>query len=63
MRCAKGNRQLAHVEQVRRFTALDRDFSQEAGEMTPTMKLKRKAVEQLHTSLIDAMYTGGGIES
>ena len=59
----KGNQQLAHVEQVRRFTVLDRDFSQEAGELTPTMKVKRKAVEQLHASLIDAMYAGGGIES
>ncbi len=59
----KGNQQLAHVEHVRRFTVLDRDFSQEAGEMTPTLKLKRKAVEQIHGKAIDAMYEGGGIES
>ncbi len=59
----KGNEHLAQVERVRRFSVLDRDFSQEAGEMTPTMKLKRKSVEQLHGSLIDAMYAGGGIES
>jgi len=59
----KGNQRLAQVERVRRFTVLDRDFSQEAGEMTPTMKLKRKSVEQVHASLIDAMYDGGGVES
>lgn len=59
----KGNKQLAQVESVRRFTVLDRDFSQESGELTPTMKLKRKAVEQLHAKAIDAMYEGGGIES
>ncbi len=59
----KGNTQLAQVERVRRFTVLDRDFSQEAGEMTPTLKVKRKAVEQIHAKAIDSMYEGGGIES
>lgn len=57
----KGNRDLANVEQVRRFAVLDRDFSQEAGELTPTMKLKRKAVEQLHGELIERVYDDGGI--
>jgi long-chain acyl-CoA synthetase len=58
----KGNQELAHVEHVRRFAVLDRDFSQEAGELTPTMKLKRKAVEQLHGKVIDSLYEGGGLE-
>jgi long-chain acyl-CoA synthetase len=57
----RGNEQLAHVEQVRRFAVLDRDFSQEAGELTPTMKVKRKAVAELHATLIDAVYEGGGL--
>jgi long-chain acyl-CoA synthetase len=56
----RGNERLAHVEQVRRFAVIDRDFSQEMGELTPTMKVKRKAVEQLHAALIDAVYDGGG---
>ena len=58
----KGNQHLAHVEQVRRFAVLDRDFSQEAGELTPTMKVKRKAVADLHGMLLESVYEGGGIE-
>ena len=58
----RGNAQLAHVEQVRRIAVLTRDFSQEAGELTPTMKLKRKAAAEIHAQLIDAVYEGGGIE-
>ena len=38
----RGNDKLANVEKVKRFMILDRDFSQEAGELTPTMKVKRK---------------------
>jgi long-chain acyl-CoA synthetase len=58
----RGNEQLAHVEHVRRIAVLGRDFSQEHGELTPTMKLKRKAMVELHGALIDAVYDGGGIE-
>lgn len=58
----RGNQHLAHVEQVRRFAVLDRDFSQEHGELTPTMKLKRKAVLELHGALVDRVYEGGGFE-
>jgi long-chain acyl-CoA synthetase len=58
----KGNLMLAHVEQVRRVVVLERDFSQEAGELTPTMKVKRKAVEQAYAKLIDSVYEGGGLE-
>lgn len=51
-----GNRQLTRVEQVRRFALLDRDFSQEAGELTPTMKVKRKVVETRYRDLFDRLY-------
>lgn len=51
-----GNAHLAHVEQVRRFTILDRDFSQEHGELTPTMKLKRKVLETKFAELFDKVY-------
>ena len=37
---------LAHFEQVRRFEILPRDFSAEANEITPTLKLKRRVVEE-----------------
>lgn len=58
----RGNERLAGVEKVRRFTLLSRDFSQESGELTPTMKLKRKAVAELHADAIAALYEGGGVE-
>ncbi len=55
-----GNRELAHVEQVRRFVVLDRDFSQERGELTPTMKLKRKAVETAFAATFERIYGEDG---
>jgi long-chain acyl-CoA synthetase len=55
-----GNTKLAAVEQVRRFVILDRDFSQESGELTPTMKVKRKEVEKSYAELFDRMYAEKG---
>ncbi len=52
-----GNLALARVERVRRFVVLDRDFSQEAGELTPTMKMKRKAIESSFAETFDRIYT------
>ena len=56
----KGNVELSQVEKVKRFAILDRDFSQEHGELTPTMKLKRKAVEQKFTDLFGRIYDEPG---
>ncbi len=60
----RGNRRLARVEKVRRFFLLDRDLSQEAGEMTPTMKMKRKAIEERYAAEFERVYAdpGFGIE-
>ena len=52
-----GNKELARVERVRRFVLLDRDFSQEEGELTPTMKVKRKAIEVKFQALFDRIYS------
>ena len=52
----RGNTKLAQVEQVRRFAILERDFSQERGELTPTMKLKRKEIETAHQATLDRLY-------
>ena len=51
-----GNQRLSQVEKIKRFKVLERDFSQEAGELTPTMKVRRKAVEQGYADLLDAIY-------
>ena len=47
---------LADYEQIRKFTILENDFTIESGELTPTLKVKRKFVEQKYKPLIDAMY-------
>ncbi len=50
------NRELASFEQVKRFVLLGTDFSQESGELTPTLKLKRKVVVRKYGALLDALY-------
>lgn len=47
---------LANYERIRRFTLLTREFSQESGEVTPTMKLRRKAIDRNYHDVIEAMY-------
>ena len=54
----KVNRQLAPFEQIRRFRVLPRDFSLEAGELTPTMKLRRAKVLDNFREEISALYLG-----
>jgi len=50
------NTQLASYAQVKRFAVLPGDFSQEGGELTPTLKLKRKVVSENHAELIESLY-------
>jgi long-chain acyl-CoA synthetase len=50
------NRGLAQFERIKKFRLLPREFTIAAGELTPTMKVKRKAVEQLWTGEIEAIY-------
>jgi long-chain acyl-CoA synthetase len=51
-------RKLASYEKVRKFTILDKPFTVEGGEMTPSLKLKRKVIEQRYSDLIEEMYQG-----
>ena len=50
------NQQLASYESIKYFRILDRDFAQETGELTPSLKVKRKVVTERFRSLIDEMY-------
>ena len=52
------NSTLPSYETIKRFTILERDFSLETGELTPTMKVKRKNATQKYKAEIDAMYDG-----
>ena len=50
------NESLARVEQVKKFTILPKKLYEEDGEVTPTMKVKRKYVNEAFKDLIEAMY-------
>ena len=50
------NPRFARVEQVRKFAVLPRDFSVEGGELTPSLKLKRRVVDERYAAEIDALY-------
>jgi long-chain acyl-CoA synthetase len=52
----KFQKSLANYERVRKFALLDKPFSLESGEMTPTLKLKRKVIEERYKELIEGMY-------
>jgi long-chain acyl-CoA synthetase len=49
-------KKLANYEKVRKFTLLDKPFSMESGEMSPSLKIRRKAVEERYDNLIEEMY-------
>lgn len=51
-------RDLANYERVRKFTLLDRQFTIEEGELTPTQKIRRKVIEERYAHLIEGMYQG-----
>jgi long-chain acyl-CoA synthetase len=50
------NKDRVRVEQIKRFTILPGDFTQEAGEVTPTLKLRRKIVHEHFADQIEALY-------
>ena len=50
------NETLSRVEQVKKFTILPKKLYEEDGEVTPTMKVKRKYVNEAFSDLIEAMY-------
>ena len=53
---SKFQKKLANYERVRKFTLLDKPFSLESGEITPSMKVRRKYVEERYQHLIEEMY-------
>jgi len=53
------NRELSPFERIKKVRLLPREFTIESGELTPTLKVKRKVVEQNWRAAIDAMYADG----
>ncbi len=60
---ARVNRQLASFEQIRKFKVLERDFTIEQGELTPTMKVRRTRVLENHRAIISELYMGKDIDA
>ena len=52
----KLNADLAPFEKVKKFALLDRELSQEAGELTPTLKVRRRIVGQKFADIIEGLY-------
>jgi long-chain acyl-CoA synthetase len=52
------NEGLARYETIKKFAILPRDFTIEGGELTPSMKVKRKTVEAMYKDLLDGFYAG-----
>jgi long-chain acyl-CoA synthetase len=55
---ARVNKQLAPFEQIRKFRVIERDFSIETGELTPTMKVRRNRVLENHREVVSELYMG-----
>jgi long-chain acyl-CoA synthetase len=49
---------LAQFERIKKIALLPREFSVDAGELTPTLKVKRRVVEQKYKDVIDRLYEG-----
>lgn len=53
------NKTLAQVEQVKKFAIIPKKLYEEDGEVTPTMKVKRKAINEAYKDVIEKLYRGG----
>lgn len=53
------NADLAPFEKIKKFALLDRDLSQDAGELTPTLKVRRRVLSRKFADLIESLYAPG----
>ena len=52
----KLNNRFSNPEQLKKFSILPRDFTIDDGELTPTLKIRRKQIDQNWSSVIESMY-------
>ncbi|MGA9100560.1 MAG: long-chain fatty acid--CoA ligase, partial [Aeromicrobium sp.] len=52
------NAKLNRWETIKKFAILDHDLTVESGELTPSLKLKRKVVEENYRDILDGFYSG-----
>ncbi|MFY9399233.1 MAG: long-chain fatty acid--CoA ligase [Desulfomonilia bacterium] len=57
------NKQLARYEQIKYYTVLSKPFSVESGELTPTLKLKRRIIKERFADEIRSMYSRQGTQA
>ena len=50
------NKEFGHVEQVKKFALLDKEWTIEDGELTPTLKVKRKVILSRYDAMVEEMY-------
>jgi long-chain acyl-CoA synthetase len=55
---AAANERLARVQQVKRWRLLPVEWTAETGELTPTLKLKRRVIHAKYADVIDSLYAG-----
>lgn len=53
------NKGLSQFESIKKFAILDRDFTIEDGELTPTLKVKRRLIEERYKDIIEGLYVNG----
>ena len=54
----QANTKMARVEQIKKFTILPEPWEPGGDELTPTMKLKRKPIDEKYAEEIEALYSG-----
>ncbi|MBA2461441.1 MAG: long-chain fatty acid--CoA ligase [Actinobacteria bacterium] len=57
------NEERSRYEQIRRFMILPRDFTMDAGELTPTLKLKRRVVQEHFADELEELYAGATLNT